>query len=168
MSSFIWNRNIFFNILHRLFKLMKLIWRQDHCFGRISGEILPNFEHTKSFFWQFFLSLFLHIHKKCFFNHFFIILKTKHPCCQQNFFLFVKYSKIKLIKTFFSDVSPKIVFWNRIWSKNLQKQKKLFKKSVEWFFSYTNLSYWFLRAYCEISAHTDVANIFSILNFYLP
>ena len=31
-------------------------------------------------------------------------------------------------------------------------------------FSYKNLRYWFWRKYCEISAHTDVPNLFSILN----
>ena len=31
-------------------------------------------------------------------------------------------------------------------------------------FSYKNVMCWFLRAYCETSAHNDVPNMFSILN----
>ena len=45
--------------------------------------------------------------------------------------------------------------------KTYKKTKIFIKKNVfSDFFSYKNLTYWFLRAYCEISAQTDVSNLF--------
>ena len=56
----------------------------------------------------------------------------------------------------------KIFFFSEIWSKKLRKKNRFAfrKKCVEWFFSYKNCTYWFLRAYCEKSAHTEVPNFF--------
>ena len=56
------------------------------------------------------------------------------------------------------------VSWSQIWSKNLQNSKFSSKKMCWVIFSYKKWTYCFLGAYCEITAQTDVPNIFSILN----
>ena len=57
------------------------------------------------------------------------------------------------------------VLLSKIWfSKTTKKTRFSFKKMFWVFFSFKNWAYWFWRAYCEISAHNDVPNLFSILN----
>ena len=67
-----------------------------------------------------------------------------------------KHIFFNLVQKYFSGVE----FDPRPYKKTVFSSKKKF-----WvIFSYKNLIYWFLRAYCEISAHTDVPNNFSILS----
>ena len=66
---------------------------------------------------------------------------------------------------FFSSilVQKKTVFLElNLMQKHIEKKerKKLSEKMCWVIFSYKNLMYWFLRVYCEISAHADVPNIF--------
>ena len=65
-------------------------------------------------------------------------------------------------------VSPKNCFLEpNLIQKPTKNQNCHPKKMCLVVFSYKNWTYWFLRACFEISAHTDVPNLFSILNCLL-
>ena len=62
-------------------------------------------------------------------------------------------------------VSPKNSFLEPNLIQKPTKNQNFHPKKMCWVvYSYKNWTYWFLRAYFEISAHTDVPNLFSILN----
>ena len=62
-------------------------------------------------------------------------------------------------------VSPKNSFLEPNLIQKPTKKQNFHPKKICWVvYSYKNWTYWFLRAYFEISAHTDVPNLFSILN----
>ena len=67
-------------------------------------------------------------------------------------------------KKHFFYVSPKTSFLEPNLIQKPSKNQNLHKKNYGVIFIYKNLTYWFLRAQCEISAHTDGPNFFSILN----
>ena len=58
----------------------------------------------------------------------------------------------------------KIVFLSRIWFKNLQNNKISIQKTFQVIFSYKKFNILVFKRMFEILAHTDVHNIFSILN----
>ena len=58
-------------------------------------------------------------------------------------------------------LSPRNSFLGPNLIQKTYKKMKLSSKEMCWvIFSQKNLTYWFLKAYCEISAHTDVPNLF--------
>ena len=64
-------------------------------------------------------------------------------------------------------VSPKNCFLEPNLIQKPTKKQNCHQKKMCWvFFSYKNLTSWFLRAYFEISAHTDGPNLFSIMNCF--
>ena len=86
------------------------------------------FEHTKTFFWQFFYHFFVTFMKNAFLTISSLFLRQNAHVVNKSFLLIVKYSKIKLIKTFFPVLVQKQFSGTKFDQKKLQKAKLLFQK----------------------------------------
>ena len=106
----------------------------------------------------FFLVIFM---KNCF-SPIFLICFT---CCQQKFFVNFEIFKYWIESNIFLCYSKKPFFGAKFDPKTYKQKLNFHPKQNCWVtFSYKNWTYWFLRENCEISAHTDVPNLFSIMN----